>query len=480
MPLSETLLRPASAVVQTVAVPAVTPVRRAFSVYRVVQRADEVLREKAPEPIWVRGEVSSWSRSRNGHCYFTLKDDRAQLSCVLFGREARALPALPENGMEVEVLGRLGIYTEGGRFQLTVERIESTGMGGMWQVAVDRLLRDLRAEGLLDEARKRPLPACPDRIGIVTSPAGAALHDMHRALRRKAWWVRVLLSPCAVEGAQSAPEVAAAIRRFGHGPGQCAVDVVLVARGGGSKESLWAFNHEEVARAIAECPFPVISAVGHETDHTVADQVADVRAATPTAGAERAVPEGADILAWLRGFPADARLPLARRMAADTLALERTEEEMRRALGRRLGMLRTHLAGAERHLDARSPRQALRRAAETAARARPELDAAITARLADLGAQVDALRGELDRAVAARVATARRELAGAVEALDARSPTRVLARGYALVTDSATERVVRAPADVRPGQPLRVRLAAGEIAVRVEPSPPALPNETPA
>lgn len=385
--------------------------RKIFSVSVVVGRADAVLREKA-KPLWVRGEVSGWKRMSNGHCYFSLKDDQAELCCTLWASAARLLPTLPENGMEVEVFGQLGIYPRKGKFQLDVSRLEKTGAGGLWELAKERLVKQLRQEGLLDENRKRPLPPHPDCVGIVTSTQSAALHDMHRALRRKAWWMPALVSHCGVEGAEAAPEIAAAIRRFGSRRDCCPADVVIVARGGGSMESLWAFNMEPVARAIAACPVPVISAVGHETDYTVADMVADVRAATPTAGAERAVPDGREIAAWLDEFRQDARLRISR-------ATDRREE------------------------------QALRSA--------------------------EGLHAAMER----RLEALERELAAGAEGLDARSPLRVLARGYAVVSDAESGHLIRDAEQVQPDQRLRVRLAHGEIAVRAEaepaiaPSPPA-------
>jgi exodeoxyribonuclease VII large subunit len=416
------------------------------SVSALVKSSDKALRDAAGT-LWVRGEISGWKQYGSGHCYFCLKDDKAEIQCVLFADAARALPALPENGMEVCIFGQVGIYPKKGQFQFNVQRLATTGMEGLWQLAYDRLVRSLRQEGLLDESRKRPIPAVPDRIGIVTSAQSAALHDMHRALRRKAWWVTAYVSHCAVEGAGAAPEIAAALRRFGNGPGQTPVDVVIVARGGGSKESLWAYNLEEVARAIAACPFPVISAVGHETDHTVADLVADVRAATPTAGAERAVPEGRDILAALDDFPRASSVPVRRLLRAHAQTVAQTERAVRTAGHRRLELLGTRVDGVEAYLEARSPRRVLQQSADRVERLQEELAAGLARRMDGLG----------------------RELAAAAEALEARSPLKVLARGYSLLSDEATGRVVRAPEDAAPGQRLRARLARGELIVRVEP-----------
>jgi exodeoxyribonuclease VII large subunit len=486
--------------------------RKVFIVSAVVKRADQVLREKA-QPLWIRGEISSWRRHPSGHCYFTLKDDQAELCCTLWASAARSLPALPENGMMIEVFGQLGIYAKKGQFQLEVMRLETTDAGGLWEVARERLIAMLRGEGLLDEDRKRPIPAYAERIGIVTSSQSAALQDMIRALRRKGWWTTTRISHCSVEGAGAAPEIAAAIRRFGASPERCPVELVIVARGGGSMESLWAYNMEEVARAIAACPVPVISAVGHETDYTVADFVADARAATPTAGAELAVPDGRQLLSGISDFEDTIRLRVRRSREQWAGQLARTQGEVERALDRRIAMLDVQLSAAERHLEACSPRVELHRIDEQLDRAAEDLHATMRQRLRQLTDDVgdaaehlhvrsprravdqaerdlarqngwirEGMRSRLENLThaaagqsedlhgraAARLSGLEQKFAAAAEALDARSPLRVLARGYAVVSDAATGEVVRSPAEVAAEQRLRVRLAGGEITVRVE------------
>jgi exodeoxyribonuclease VII large subunit len=417
----------------------------------VVAAADRRLRDATGE-MWVRGEVSAWKRYPSGHRYFTLKDAKAQIACVMFAQQAGALPAEPADGDEVLVYGQIGVHQPRGQLQIVASRLEGTGIGGLWAKARDEVTRALRAEGLLDEARKRPLPRLPERVGVVTSAQGAALADMNRALRRRAWWVTMVVSPCPVEGVAAAPEIAHAIRRFG--PGRCEVDVVLVARGGGSPESLWAFNTEEVARAIAACPYPVVSAVGHETDHTLADAVADRRAATPTAGAEIVVPDGAAIVDLVRAYPAEIAAPLRRRAAADGALLARGRAALRQAmLGRvRLGQARASAAAAA--LEARSPRRTLAAREAELARLREEMAAAVRRRM-------DGLRLALGAAAAG---------------LESRSPLHVLARGYALLTDAETGRAVRAAAETRPGQRVRARLAEGEIALVVDHPPIPAPE----
>ncbi|HEX6368939.1 MAG TPA: exodeoxyribonuclease VII large subunit [Longimicrobium sp.] len=237
--------------------------------------------------LWVSGEVSNFTRARSGHCYFSLRDRDAQVRCVMWREEAKRLPTQPAEGMEVRVLGRLTIYEGRGEFQLVATELEAKGEG-LFKLAIDRLRVKLETEGLTSPHRKRPIPAHPSCVGVVTSSAGAALRDVISVIRRRAPWTRIVLSAARVQGEGAAAEIAAAIRRIG--AAGCA-DVLIVGRGGGSIEDLWAFNEEIVARAIADSPVPVISAVGHETDFTIADLVADLRAPTPSAAAEAAVPD---------------------------------------------------------------------------------------------------------------------------------------------------------------------------------------------
>ena len=247
-------------------------------------------------PLWVVGEVTGFTRARSGHCYFTLRDESAQLRCVMWRDEARRLPTAPAEGMQVRALGRLSFYETRGDFQLVVSDLEGRG-DGLWKLALERLRRKLEAEGLTALERKRPLPPHPAAIGVVTSASGAVLHDIATVVRRRAPWTRLVLSACRVQGEGAAGEIAAAVRLLSRA--RCA-DVLIVGRGGGSVEDLWAFNEEAVARAIADSPVPVISAVGHETDVTLADLVADLRAPTPSAAAEAAVPDGRALVRTLR------------------------------------------------------------------------------------------------------------------------------------------------------------------------------------
>lgn len=417
-------------------------------------------------PIWVRGEVSGWKQVRSGHCFFCLKDESAELSCVLWADRARALPTLPSDGMELDVRGRLGIYVRRGQFRMEVEEVEVTGGEGLWNLARERLLQQLRAEGLLDEARKRPLPRFPERIGLVTSAESAALQDMWRTMRRRAWWIQLLVSPTPVEGVEAAPEIARAIRRFGTGPGQTPVDLLIIARGGGSRESLWAFNTEPVARAIAASPFPTISAVGHETDYTVADYVADVRAATPTSGAEYASPDGTELLARLDAYPQHLHLRLQRTLDEATEALEERAESASRRILRRHAQLRQRLQAAERTVHAHAPREHQRRMTERLRTVEAALHRAVATRLEE---REEALRDrgrEIHRSIFGRADRLELELAARAAAVEARSPLRALARGYAMVTTE--DRILRDPQRAPEGTPLRITLAGGTLRARSE------------
>ncbi|MEJ2677585.1 MAG: exodeoxyribonuclease VII large subunit [Gemmatimonadota bacterium] len=268
-----------------------TPGRRAYSVSDVNRLVRQLLEGRVP-PLWVAGEVTNWKRYGSGHCYFSLRDAQAQLRCVMFRNEAAQLPTDPEEGMKVRALGRVTVYEKRGDFQLIVDVLEGEGGDGLWRLAFERLRAKLEAEGLLAPERKRPLPRYPRRVGVVTSAAGAALHDILQVMERRAPWTTVVLCPARVQGDGAAEEVARALRTVGR---RGDVGVVIVGRGGGSVEDLWAFNEEVVARAIAECPVPVVSAVGHEVDVTIADLVADLRAPTPSAAAEHVAPDGAGI-----------------------------------------------------------------------------------------------------------------------------------------------------------------------------------------
>lgn len=394
--------------------PTAAPEPRVWSVSQV-NRAVRSLLESAVDALWVSGEVGNWTRSRQGHCYFTLKDDRAQLRCVLWRSDAERLPTDPEEGMEVRVFGSLTLYEARGEYQMAVRRLEADGAEGLWRLAFEKLRRKLEQEGLLDPARKRPIPRFPSTVGVVTTPTGAALHDILTVLRRRAPWVRVLLRGARVQGEEAAREVARAIQVLGHSG---RVDVLVVGRGGGSIEDLWAFNEEAVARAIAACPVPVVSAVGHEVDVTISDLVADLRAPTPSAAAEAVVPDGATVLAQLRGVP------------------ERLARGLRGTVARRQAGLVEQL----RHLSR-----------------------AMERRLAPARQTLDLAADRVERSVARLLERRRERLGGLAGRLQALSPLAILERGYAV---ARTEQglLLRRVADFPAGRAFRLRVADGSVA----------------
>jgi exodeoxyribonuclease VII large subunit len=313
--------------------------------------------EGAIPPLWVAGEVANFTRARSGHCYFTLRDDSAQLRCVMWRDEARRLPTSPEEGMEVRALGRLTLYEPRGDFQLVVSVLESRGEG-LWKLAFDRLRTKLSAEGLLDPTRKRPIPRFPACVGVVTSGEGAVLRDIISVIRRRAPWTRVVLSSCRVQGEGAAQEIAAAVERISRAG--CA-DLLIVGRGGGSVEDLWAFNEEPVARAIAASAVPVISAVGHETDFTIADLVADLRAPTPSAAAETAVPDGATLRRHLDGLGRRLSGATALRIDESRRSLVRFADALISGSARGLRRRGEKVRALGSHLNALSPLASLER-----------------------------------------------------------------------------------------------------------------------
>jgi exodeoxyribonuclease VII large subunit len=368
--------------------------------------------------VWVAGEISNLRRPASGHAYFTLKDGDAQLRAALFRGAARRLAFDPEDGMAVLAHGDLTIYEPRGDLQLIVRALEPRGEGAL-RIAFEQLRGRLEAEGLFDPAIKRPIPPHPRRVGIVTSATGAALHDVLRVAAERHGGTPLLLSATRVQGAGAEREIAAALAAVATRP---EVDVVLLVRGGGSLEDLQAFNHEVVARAIRACPVPVVCGVGHELDVTIADLAADLRVPTPSAAAMAAVPDGA----VFRDRLADRWLRLVQ--AAGSVV----EEAAARLREQRAG-LRT-----------------------LAPRARLELQ----------GGRLAAAARALQRETLAILARRGAQLEAVVGRLDGLSPLAVLGRGYALVQREADGVLVRRPADVAPGDGLRIRLAEGEIQAR--------------
>ncbi len=436
---------------------------RVLTVTQLTVRIRDLLERELFE-VWVEGELSNCRVWNTGHLYFTLKDGGAQLRGVIFRASLRYLKFKPADGLKVIARGRVSVYEPKGEYQLVCEHLEPKGLGAL-QLAFDQLKRRLQAEGLFDAARKRPLPALPRRIGIVTSLDGAAIRDIVNVLRRRHANVHLVIGPARVQGEGAAADIARGLHAIGRLP---KVDVVIVGRGGGSMEDLWAFNEEIVARAIARSPVPVISAVGHEIDVTIADFVADVRAATPSAAAELVVARTDEFCAKIDGF-ADRLTAAARRRVH---ALSRAVHGLagRPALagvpgrvalrGRHVADLTFSLARAARagHASRQRRWQQLSRRLETGDLGR---------RLAAIHTRLVAADGRLTSAATRAVDRSDARFRTSVGRLETLSPLAVLGRGYAVCWNADRTRIVRAAADVAVGQSVRVTLAAGELGCEV-------------
>lgn len=436
------------------------PRPRVLSVRAVVELANRTL-EQAVAAIWVEGEVSNLVLARSGHAYFTLKDEVAALPVTVWSANLRRLRFRLEEGQRLRVFGRLGIYLQQGKFQLYAERAEPAGLGEL-ALQLEQLKRKLAAEGLFAAERKRALPGWPRRIGVVTSPHGAAIHDIIKVVRRR-MAIPILLAPAPVQGPEASYELTLALRRLQRIED---VDVIIVGRGGGSSEDLHAFNHEGLARAIANCRVPVVSAVGHEVDVTLCDLVADRRAATPSQAGELVVPDRVLVLERLAERRARMRRILERRMVDLGTRLQTASTRIER-WGR--GFVRHERE--QLSLDRRRLEQALRRVMRAHRERLRELDERLSAlhprvRVALARARLHELERRLIQAGKSLTTTLRPRLAHASGKLDALSPLAVLARGYALVETPSGE-VLRSADAATPGQTLHVRLHRGTLEVEV-------------
>jgi exodeoxyribonuclease VII large subunit len=461
------------------------PSRRIYPVRELVAAVRTHV-ERAFTDIYVEGEISNYRPADSGHLYFTLKDGAAQLRVVMWRTQARLLRFRPENGLQIIARGRVTIYDERGDLQFQAELLEPKGAGAL-QIAFEQLKAKLAAEGLFDPSRKRPIPALPRRIGVVTSPRGAAIQDILNILRRRHESVSVLIYPAQVQGEGAAAEVSAGVRYFNrHGK----VDVIVVARGGGSFEDLFAFNDEVLARTIAATNIPVISAVGHETDFTICDFVADLRAPTPSAAAELVIgskQELAEKLASLRrrmaqvvnykllrahnalsrlaqnGVFARMQDSIARRQQRVDEVVFRMAQSQSEALknwSRRLTDFEAHL----RHHDPRVRLGAMRRQLDGQTVA---LRSSVMRRLVGQRNQLETLSIALGRSSETVLLRRRAHWQQLHSSLEALSPKAILARGYALVFD-ADGRLVKQATQLRPGSRVRAQLGHGEFTAKVD------------
>lgn len=368
--------------------------------------------------VWVRGEISNFTNHyKTGHFYFSLKDEKGAIGAVMFRSYASRLPFVPQNGMKVILHGRVSLYVAGGQYQINADAMQPDGIGGLY-LAYEQLKAKLQAEGLFDEARKKPLPRIPTRIGIITSPTGAAIHDMIHVLGRRFPLAEILLYPALVQGTGAPASLIAGMNFFNE---QNNVDLIIIGRGGGSVEDLWAFNDEALARTVAASRLPVISAVGHESDFTICDFVADRRAPTPSAAAELAVPESGELSRAMRGYTERMELSVRGRIS-------RERERVQRLAASRV------LTSPERYVD-------------------------------DCRMRVGDLSLRLDRAAEARLGNARGEFLRLTGQLEALNPLSILTRGYAVAKRGETP--VRSVSELNVGDSLRLTLADGEAGVTV-------------
>ena len=435
--------------------------RQVFSVSELNDEVRDLLEGQFPL-IWVEGEISNLARPASGHIYFTLKDANAQVRCAMFRMRNRRLNFRPENGQQVLLRAKVSLYPARGDFQLIGEHMEEAGDGALRR-QFEQLKARLLDEGLFDDRNKLPLPALPTRLGVITSPSGAAIRDILSVLRRRFPSVPVLIYPVPVQGVEAPAAIVEALRTAAQ-RNEC--DVLILARGGGSLEDLWAFNDETVARAIHACPLPVVSGIGHEVDVTIADFVADLRAATPSAAAEHVSPDRDEWLAVFRGW--EHRLSRAwreqssrRRQVLDWLRhrlkhpgqrlqeraqrLDELEQRLVLAVRGHLRLRHSRLATAQARLRGHSPGQHLR----------------------ELQLRLHNLARANRNAMQTRLARQRQRLEAAGRALDTVSPLATLGRGYAIV-QGADGRVLREAGDARPGDRVQARLGRGSLSCRVE------------
>lgn len=390
-------------------------VREITRYIRDLFEADEIL-----DDIWVRGEVSNLTKARSGHWYFTVKDSDAQLRCVMFRGAARGVRANVQAGDEILVHGRVSVYEARGEYQLYADQIEAVGGFGDLHLRFEALKAKLDAEGLFDPGRKQPIPFFPSQIGVVTSPTAAAWHDINNVLQRRFPFAELILSPTLVQGAEAPAQIVRALERLNRGTD---VDVIILARGGGSLEDLWCFNDEQVARAVAASRIPVISGIGHEIDFTIADFVADLRAPTPSAAAELATPNRDDLL----------------------LDIDRLRNGLAGSIGDSLSERKRDLRRLQSGLRFTTPLKTVQQARR----------------------RIDEKRGQLERAERLQLQQLSERLLHTSKALEAANPAHILARGYALMRDEAGV-LIREAAQVSKNQRLNVQLARDKIGVRVD------------
>ena len=441
-----------------------------------LNRQARTLLESHFDFVWVEGEVSNFVAPSSGHWYFSLKDGGAQVRCAMFRNRNQRLRFTPGNGDAIRLRCRVSLYEGRGEFQLIVEHLEHAGAGAL-QAAFEQLKARLQAEGLFDAERKKPLPTSVSRLGVVTSPTGAAIHDILTVLQRRCPAIEIYILPVAVQGDTAAAEIAAAIERANRwqGEGKIDIDALIVGRGGGSLEDLWAFNEEVVARAIAASTLPIVSAVGHEVDFSIADMVADQRAATPSAAAELLSPDQREWLERLRAIELTLERQIRRKLADAAKELEHLKRRLKhpgaqlREQSQRLDDLEQRLILAQRNL--------LRQRANELALLQSRLLAqSPLSRIQQGQQQLAGLQQRMEAAIRKRLDDAGTRLAHLTQMLDSLSPLATLQRGYAIVTD-AGGKVISDSSEVAVGAQVRARLARGSLDLTVDSVTQAPPGD---
>jgi len=422
----------------------------------------QFLLESSFDLLWVEGEISNLRRPNSGHVYFTLKDERSQVRAVVFRQALRGIGFGLEDGMHILCRAGLTVYEPRGEYQLIIDSVEPKGLGAL-QMAFEQLKARLEREGLFDASWKKPIPFVPERIGVITSPSGAVIRDILHVTGRRFPSVNILLAPVRVQGAEAPLEIVQAIGDLNAAEG---VDVIIVARGGGSLEDLMAFNDERVARAIFHSRVPVISAVGHETDFTIADFVSDLRAPTPSAAAELAVPIRKELLRSVAELDCRLRSRQGRILEGKTGALQRLRERLRDP-ARAIADRRVHFDAAAGRLAA-ALKAGIERGGRRAETVRERLHASSPVRgIRDRRFRVEALERNLKSCMLRRTERPRDRLAGLVSVLDSLSPLAVLKRGYGLVRTVPEGAIVRSSASVSVGGEVDVKVAEGSFTASV-------------
>lgn len=417
--------------------------------------------------VWVEGEISNFAAPSSGHWYFSLKDGNAQVRCAMFRGRNQRLRFTPASGDHVRLRCRVSLYEGRGEFQLIVEHMEQAGAGAL-QAAFERLKAKLLAEGLFDPARKQPLPESVSHLGVITSPTGAAIHDILTVLKRRCPAIEVSILPVPVQGEGAAAEIARAIERANrwHAEGRIDLDALIVARGGGSLEDLWAFNEEVVARAIAASDLAIVSAVGHEVDFSIADMAADQRAATPSAAAEMLSPDQREQLEKLKKLEAELARLMRRKLTDAQTRLDHLRARLKhpgaqlREQSQRLDELEQRLILAQKNLLAK------KRGELALLESRLQANSPLP-RIRQLRGELGSLQQRLETAMQGKLEHSRSRLAHLAGMLDSLSPLATLARGYAIVSDTEGK-VVTDAATVKVGSELEARLASGRLAVTVD------------